>query len=81
MLRIRYKKQKGYLVSQLFPITDKLIPQIFISNSGELCIKSADKVIYIELCTNVRNAKYRARKKIEEYGYELATEIRNRNGR
>jgi hypothetical protein len=79
MLRIKYTKSRGSIKSQLFPISDKLMPYIYINNRFEVFIKNADITIYYELCTSLRNAKYCARKFIEKLGYPLLTEMRKKN--
>lgn len=78
MLRIRYTKTKRGVKSNQFIISKELLPHIEITNDGELFIKNAETTIYFEECSNVRNAKYRARKYIERLGYPLLTEIRKK---
>lgn len=78
MIRIRYTKTKHGIKSDPFLISAKLIPHIEITNDAELYIKNAEITVYYEQCTNVRNAKYRARKYIEKLGVVLFTEIRRK---
>lgn len=78
MLRIRYTKTKHGYKSNVFPISANLLPYIEINHDAEVFIKSNDSVIYYEQCTNIRNAKYRARKFIERLGFPLLTEKRIR---
>jgi hypothetical protein len=78
MLRIRYNKTKFGYVTDKFLISDVFKPIIEINNDAELFIKNAGITVYYEQCTNVRNAKYRARKKIEEFGYVVLTEMRKK---
>lgn len=78
VLRIKYTKTKHGITSNKFIISALLIPHIEITNDAELFIKNAEVTLYFEQCTNVRNAKYRARKYIENLGYPLLTEMRKK---
>lgn len=79
MIRIRYTKTKHGLKSNQFIILATLIPHIEITNESELFVKNNETVLYYEKCSNVRNAKYRARKYIESLGYPLLTEMRRKH--
>lgn len=79
MIRIQYTKTKHNSTAGPFVISATLILTIEISNIGELILKNGDgSIVFVEICSNVRNAKYRARKKLEELGYPILTEMRNR---
>lgn len=78
MIRIKYKKDKLGVKAGPFLISATLLINIEINNEGELVMRNGDTVVYCEVCSNMRNAKYRARKRLEELGYPVLTEMRNR---
>jgi hypothetical protein len=79
MTRIRYQRKGNVLTSKSFVINSNLCVTVQINcNTFELQIKCDDKrgQIWLELCSTLVSAKYKARKKLIELGMNFNKEFR-----
>lgn len=77
--RIRYKRKGYVLLSPNFVINRNLCVFIQINiSSSELHIKCTgdNKSEMVELCTSIKQAKYKARRKLIELGMNFNREFR-----
>jgi hypothetical protein len=79
MTRIRYQRKGNVLTSKSFVINSNLCVSVQINcNTFELKIKCDEKSEsdFIETCQSLREAKYKARKKLIQLGMNFNREFR-----
>lgn len=78
--RIRFNKIKDWYASYSYPIKTGLVVRIFIESDFTVKIinESTTETIYTNQYKTIQQAKRAARKKLQELGMPLATEIRRK---